>query len=453
MSEETSPSARETWVKSLKDPRNFVLLILAGAGLVLFSSLLARGIQRMDDFSLVERALSQLTDQGSQNWQNSDEVLLQERRAFPSPELEPAFSLIWVALLSLGVWGWMLIERSFLTANPTIEILLRRAAMLGLGLLLYVLVGFDLNYPSGFFRDFIPHPSLGKEWASTLPNLLFQSLAPAVILTSLAGYAICGARTRYLLTLTVLVSLVLFPLTASWIWDSKGWLHQLNAVDFAGAGVIHLLSGMLGLTVLLGTRWSNHEPLPREKMSESGAITSLPGLVIIQFAFAALLGGAVTTSSGDMMVRVLVIGGTAALTGAITAGISRFRFHIRPWIHTLFIGSMSGWVIISAGAPGFTVFQAAILGAIAGGVTIVGMATLDTLELRDPFAVVPAQGVCGAIGLAVAGWGDIPGVDFFLQLVAIGAIAAPPLLVGMIVMVIFVKTKRLSKRDPSMPES
>jgi len=52
-----------------------------------------------------------------------------------------------------------------------------------------------------------------------------------------------------------LVSGVIYPITASWVWGG-GWLYQLGAVEGAGAGPVHLLGGILGLvgTLFVGSR-------------------------------------------------------------------------------------------------------------------------------------------------------------------------------------------------------
>ena len=39
---------------------------------------------------------------------------------------------IWPSLIAIGLWGWMLIERSFVHSDSWLEIILRRAAVEGL---------------------------------------------------------------------------------------------------------------------------------------------------------------------------------------------------------------------------------------------------------------------------------------------------------------------------------
>jgi Amt family ammonium transporter len=48
---------------------------------------------------------------------------------------------------------------------------------------------------------------------------------------------------------------------AHWVWGENGWLKQLGTIDFAGGTVVHILSGVSGLTasLILGTR-VDHKP-------------------------------------------------------------------------------------------------------------------------------------------------------------------------------------------------
>lgn len=54
----------------------------------------------------------------------------------------------------------------------------------------------------------------------------------------------------------VLISGVLFPFCAHWVWGQKGWLRNLGFQDFAGAGTVHVLAGATSLigAVILGPR-------------------------------------------------------------------------------------------------------------------------------------------------------------------------------------------------------
>jgi len=58
----------------------------------------------------------------------------------------------------------------------------------------------------------------------------------------------------YLIYSTV-ISIVIYPIVVHWVWSPAGWLSTANpnaflggAVDFAGAGVVHLVGGIAALS-------------------------------------------------------------------------------------------------------------------------------------------------------------------------------------------------------------
>ena len=40
------------------------------------------------------------------------------------------------------------------------------------------------------------------------------------------------------------ISAVVYPIEAGWVWNSQGWLVQFGYVDFAGSSVIHMVGGL-----------------------------------------------------------------------------------------------------------------------------------------------------------------------------------------------------------------
>ena len=79
-------------------------------------------------------------------------------------------------------------------------------------------------------------------------------------------------------------------------------------------------------------------------------------------------------------------------------------------------------------------------------VTLIILVVLDTLELRDPFALVPIHFACGALGLLLAPLGAESSAHFVIQLVAVLAIAFSSFAIGCLIVFPFVKLKLLSKR-------
>ena len=63
----------------------------------------------------------------------------------------------------------------------------------------------------------------------------------------------CNLKAYMLFSFLNLFSYV-FP--AHWIWDKRGFLNQMGAVDVAGCGPVHLTGGISAIvaTLMLGPR-------------------------------------------------------------------------------------------------------------------------------------------------------------------------------------------------------
>lgn len=437
-------------LSALGDWRNLVLIGLSSAGTVVFLILFGKTLAALQPqlLAAIQEIISGFGQIGDAARDSQEHLQAHESRG----EIIGGYQLLWTILIGAGFWGWALIERGYQGADPTVEICLRRAAVLGIGFLIFALVGFDLAFSNKLTAGgALPLPGIGGVWTGDTPNALLQCVTPMFILAALAGYAICGVRSRFLLALAGVTSLILFPVIASWIWGS-GWLAQMKQTapltfprDIAGAGVLHLLCGSIGIAMLAGSRWAAGQALPRLHIRSERALSAVFGVILTQFVFIGLIGASVVEPTGARVAAALLEGVVSAAAGALIMGLARIRIRIRPWPHMLLFGSMGGWVIISGGVGGFELWQAATLGAIAGIVVLTGLALLDTLEMRDPFALIPVHFGCGALGMIAACWSSW-GPDWLLQFVALIAISVPTLLVAVTLVWIFVRQGRFAKR-------
>lgn len=58
-----------------------------------------------------------------------------------------------------------------------------------------------------------------------------------------------------------MMSFIIYPVVACWVWNAEGWLAIRGFHDFAGSGVIHLLGGISGLVacIFVGPRIRKYE--------------------------------------------------------------------------------------------------------------------------------------------------------------------------------------------------
>ena len=68
--------------------------------------------------------------------------------------------------------------------------------------------------------------------------------------------------------LSALVTSIVYPAVVHWVWyteGSGGWLYDCGFIDFAGAGVVHLVGGTAALitAVMIGPRTGRYPAVPR----------------------------------------------------------------------------------------------------------------------------------------------------------------------------------------------
>src|SRR5699024_5274187 len=113
------------------------------------------------------------------------------------------------------------------------------------GLEYLCLNGLDFNEVSSYA------PTLSS-FTFVIFQMMFAMITPALITGAVAG------RMRYkaLFLFIALWSLVVYYPMAHMVWGAGGFLAELGAVDFAGGNVVHISSGVSGLSlaILLGRR-------------------------------------------------------------------------------------------------------------------------------------------------------------------------------------------------------
>ena|ERR1700722_7712632 len=74
-------------------------------------------------------------------------------------------------------------------------------------------------------------------------------------------------------------STVCYDPMAHWVWSSNGWLRTLGTLDFAGGTVVHILSGVSGLTaaLILGKR---HDYDPESTSAHNLPFTVLGAMLL-----------------------------------------------------------------------------------------------------------------------------------------------------------------------------
>lgn len=208
-----------------------------------------------------------------------------------------------------------------------------------------------------------------------------------------------------------------------------GFLDELGFYDFAGSTLVHSVGGWAALIAisLLGARLG--------KFGKDGSSHAIPGhniplatagVFILWLGWFGFNGGSVLSADPSLTSITLVTTCLAAAAGGISAFVvSTIKY--KNYDLTMFLnGILGGLVGITAGADVMSPLDAIIIGLIAGGIIVFGVALIDKLKLDDPVGAVPVHLICGIWGtLAVGIFGSLAGLDQFLyQLAGVGIIGA-----------------------------
>ena len=167
----------------------------------------------------------------------------------------------WVLARSVGIMGmqggFALLEAGSVRQANRANIMMKNIADMSFGMAFYMLFGYSLSFSS--WSPFVGGTSLvGLRGAESHYTIFFYHFSFAATTGTIMSGSVAG-RMRfksYVLLSIALVNLI-YPCCVHWVWcPGEGWLDRLDFVDFAGAGVVHLVGGTAALvaTLILGPR-------------------------------------------------------------------------------------------------------------------------------------------------------------------------------------------------------
>ena len=244
------------------------------------------------------------------------------------------------------------------------------------------------------------------DWSSFVFNLVFCATAATIVSGAMAERTKFSAYCIY----SAIISAVVYPIEAGWVWNSQGWLVNLGFVDFAGSAAIHSVGGTAALigAIFLGPRIGKYDYDKSGKVTKVHAIPghSLTlgalGTFILWFGWYGFNGAACT--------KLLGVGGLAAVfttttiapaLAAVTTMIFTWVKNGKPDVSMTLNASLAGLVAITAPCATVDALGASIIGIVAGILVVVVVEGLDLkLHIDDPV---------GAVGVHLANgiWGTI----------------------------------------------
>ena len=327
---------------------------------------------------------------------------------------------VWFMIGALLVFfmqcGFAMVETGFTRAKNAGNIIMKNLMDFCIGTVVFSLLGFGLMMSKDYVAGFIGVPNLNMftdwmnfDWNSFVFQLVFCATAATIVSGAMAERTKFSAYCVY----SAIISLVVYPIEAGWVWNGQGWLAQLGCIDFAGSIVIHMVGGISALVgaIILGPRIG--------KYGKNGKVNAIPGhsitlgalgVFILWFAWYCFNGAA--AEDGARLGQILLTTTIAPAVATVTTMLFTWIKNGKPDVSMCLNASLAGLVAITAGCADVDAIGAAVIGIVSGILIVVAVEFVDIkLKIDDPVGAFSVHGVNGmwgglAVGLFATGNGQ-----------------------------------------------
>lgn len=238
----------------------------------------------------------------------------------------------------------------------------------------------------------------------TIPELafvafqcMFAVITPALITGAFAERMKFAAFALFIL----LWAIFIYNPMAHWVWGG-GFLAELGALDFAGGLVIHILSGVSGLTlcILLGKR----SGYGRTAMIPHNLPMTVLGAALLWFGWFGFNAGS-ALGANELAANAFVTSQAAAAAATLSWVVTEWRISGKPTILGAASGCIAGLVAITPAAGFVAPLPSVIIGLVGGVVCYFAVAVLKEKlgydDALDAFGVHGIGGMWGALATGI----------------------------------------------------
>jgi len=327
---------------------------------------------------------------------------------------DTAFVVICSALVMLMTPALALFYGGMVRSKNVLSTIMQSFICLGVLSIQWALFGYslafgpDINHLIGSL-DWVGLKSVGvdpnADYAATIPHLafmmfqaMFAILTPALISGSLAERVKFPAYTVFILLWATLV----YDPVAHWVWGVGGWLREYGVLDFAGGTVVHILSGISGLTfaLMIGKR----KGYGHEAMLPHHLPMVVVGASLLWFGWFGFNAGSALGANGTALIAFTTTH-MAAAAGIVSWVVVEWMHHGKPTLFGAASGCLAGLVAITPGAGFVSVMSAIAIGLLGGIICYLAVAVMKNKfgydDSLDAFGVHGMGGTWGAIATGI----------------------------------------------------
>ena len=322
------------------------------------------------------------------------------------------WDLLGAVLVFFMQCGFAMVETGFTRAKNAGNIIMKNLMDFCIGTVVFFVLGYGImnseNYFFGrpeyqMFTDFA-----NFDWSNFFFQLVFCATAATIVSGAMAERTKFSTYCIY----SAVISAIVYPIEAGWVWNSAGWLAKLGYVDFAGSSVIHMVGGiasvigaaMLGPRIGKYTKGKDGKTVVNAFPGHSLTLGAL-GCFILWFAWYGFNGAA--ASDPTQLAQIL---GTTTIAPAVATFVCMMFTWIRngaPDVSMCLNASLAGLVGITAGCANVDAVGATIIGLVDGILVVIVVEFIDQkLKIDDPVGAVAVHGCNGLWGTVAVGLFD-----------------------------------------------
>lgn len=376
--------------------------------------------------------------------------------------------LIGAALVFFMQCGFAMVESGFTRAKNAGNIIMKNLMDFCIGSVMFILIGYSLMFSKDYIAGLFGLPNLSLltnysgssgDWSNFVFNLVFCATAATIVSGAMAERTKFSSYCIY----SAVISAVVYPIEAGWIWNPDGWLAQMGFHDYAGSTAIHMVGGIAALigAMFLGPRIGKYVVDKKTGKKKAKAIPghSLTlgalGVFILWFGWYGFNGAA--AKDVDTLASIFL---TTTLSPAVATCVTMIFTWIKdgkPDVSMSLNASLAGLVAITAPCDCVNALGSIIIGAVSGILVVVVVELLDKkLHIDDPVGAVGvhmANGIWGtlAVGLFSTGYDGVGKGLFYgggfkqlgIQFVGFASVAAWTVVTMVVVFALIKKTNGL----------
>ncbi|PQA87995.1 ammonium transporter [Hyphococcus luteus] len=339
-----------------------------------------------------------------------------EASTAPAPDTAFIFNTLSFMIMGMVVMfmaaGFCMLEAGLVRSKNAATICLKNITLYAIATVMVWLVGYNVIYgvDTGGYIGTLAIWSADDSKAletgySASSDWFFQMVFVATAASIVSGTIAERVRLWPFFIFTALLTGLIYPIQASWEWGG-GWLDaRYGFSDFAGSTLVHATGGWAALAaaIALGPRRGKYGP-NGEIVTIRGS--SLPlatlGTFILWLGWFGFNGGSqLALGSLDDSIaisNIFVNTNMAAATGVITVVILCTFLKRKIDLSMALNGAIGGLVSITAEPLMPAVWQAAMIGAVGGGIIFVVTPMLEYARIDDVVGAIPAHLFCGMWG-------------------------------------------------------